>query len=136
MSNSVRRVDYFYVTVRDQPGQAYQMLEQMAGLGINMLAFAAMPLGPDNTQLTIFPDDSPKLQSFAKKSGLKLIGPHGAFVVHGEDELGSLVEVHKTLYKAQVNVYGYGVAQGTKCYGYIIYVRQEDYEKAAEALGL
>jgi hypothetical protein len=41
--HKIRRVDYFYVTVRDEPGQAYQMLEQMAGLGINLLAFAAAP---------------------------------------------------------------------------------------------
>jgi hypothetical protein len=108
----------------------------MAGLGINMLAFAAMPLGTDNAPLTIFPEDSLKLQSFAKKSGLTLIGPHGAFLVHGEDELDALVDVHKRLYEPHVNVYGHGVAQGAKCYGYVIYVRQEDYEKAAEALGL
>jgi hypothetical protein len=137
MSYKIRRVDYFYVTVKDRPGQAYQILEQIAGLGVNMLAFAATPTGPDDTQLTIFPEDSLKLQSVAKKSGLSLIGPHSAFLVQGEDELGGLVEFHKRLYQAGVNIYGsHGVTDGKGSYGYVVYVRAERYERAAEALGI
>ncbi len=39
----IRRVDYFYVSVKDEPGQAFKVLQQMADLGVNMLAFAAYP---------------------------------------------------------------------------------------------
>jgi hypothetical protein len=135
--HTIRRVDYFYVTVKDEPGQAYQMLDTMAGLGINLLAFVAFPTGPNTTQLTLFPEDSHQLQSVAKKSGMTLVGPHSAFLVRGTDELGALVEVHKKLYDADVNVYSsYGVSDGKCCYGYIIYVRPEKYDEAAEALGV
>jgi hypothetical protein len=42
----VRRVDYFSTTVKDQPGEAYQLLTTLADLGINLLAFTAVPIGP------------------------------------------------------------------------------------------
>jgi hypothetical protein len=135
--HKIRRVDYFYVAVKDEPGQSYQMLEQLAGLGINLMAFAAVPTGPDTTQFTLFPEDSLKLQSVAKKAGMTLVGPHSAFLVQGTDELGALVEVHRKLYDADINIFSsYGVADGKCCYGYIIYVRPEKYDEAAAALGV
>ena len=137
MEYKIRRVDYFYVAVKDEPGAAYQLLQQMAGLGVNLLAFAAVPTGPNTTQLTLFPEDTHSLESVAKKSGMTLIGPHGAFLVQGSDELGALVEVHKKLYDADVNIFSsYGVTDGKCCYGYVIYVRPEEYGKATGALGV
>jgi hypothetical protein len=113
------------------------MLEQMAGLGINLMAFAAVPTGPDTTQFTLFPEDSLKLQSVAKKSGMTLVGLHAAFLIQGTDELGALVEVHRKLYDADINIFSsYGVADGKCCYGYIIYVRPDKYDEAAAALGV
>jgi hypothetical protein len=137
MKHKIRRVDYFYVSVKDEPGQSLEVLTQMADQGVNMLAFAAIPTGLHTTQLTLFPEDSLQLQSVAKRSGMTLIGPQGAFLVQGSDEIGALVGVHEMLYRAQVNIYSSTcVTDGHCCYGYIIYVRPEDYEAAAKALGL
>ncbi len=137
MTNKIRRVDYFYVSVKDEPGQSLKVLTRMKDLGVNMLAFAAIPTGLDKTQLTLFPEDSLQLQSVAKRAGMNLIGPQGAFLVQGADELGALVGVHQALYQAKVNIYSSTcVTDGHGCYGYIIYVRPERYEEAAAALGL
>lgn len=134
-SNTIRRVDYFYATVKDQPGQAYQILNQLAGLGINLLAVTVIPIGPNSTQMTIFPDDTLHLKSEAKKAGFQLDGPHPAILVQGNDEVGALSEIHKTLYRAGVNVYASnGVSDGKGSFGYVIYVRPEAYDKATEAL--
>ena len=135
MSYTIRRVNYFYVTVKDQPGEAYQLLEELAGLGINLLAFASVPTGPDTTQMTIFPSDARDLVSLAEKSGMTLIGPYSAFLVQGKDELGALVDIHRQLAHAAINVYASnGVTNGKDSYGYIIYVCPEDYEIAARVL--
>lgn len=137
MAFKIRRVDYFYTTVRDQPGEAYKVLSLLASLGIKLLAITAVPFGPMNTQLTIFPEDTGKLRSEAQKAGLKLDGPQPAFLVQGDDKLGALVDVHMKLYEANVNVYASsGVADGKGSYGYIIYVRADDYERAAAALNV
>ncbi|MBK6795930.1 MAG: hypothetical protein IPG76_03790 [Acidobacteria bacterium] len=64
-------------------------------------------------------------------------GPYHALLVQGDDELGALSRVHVKLYDAKVNVYASsGVADGKGSFGYVIYVRPEDYQKAVEALGI
>ena len=137
MAFRIRPVDYFYATVKDQPGEAYKFLALLASLGINLLAITAVPFGPMNTQLTIFPEDAGKLRSEAQKAGLKLDGPQPAFLVQGDDKLGALAEVHMKLFEANVNVYASsGVSDGKGSYGYLIYVRPDDYEKAVAALQL
>jgi len=137
MAFRIRRVDYFYATIKDQPGEAYKVLSLLASLGINLLAITAVPFGPMNTQLTIFPEDSGQLRSEAQKSGLKLEGPQPALLIQGDDKLGALAEVHMKLFEANINVYASsGVADGRGSYGYIIYVRPDDYERAAGALNV
>jgi len=135
MAFEIRRVEYFYTTVKDQPGEAYKVLSLLAGLGINLLAVTAVPFGAMNTQLTIFPEDAGRLRIEAQKSGLKLEGPQPALLVQGDDKLGALAEVHMKLFEADVNIYASsGVSDGKGSYGYIIYVRPDDYAKAVAAL--
>jgi hypothetical protein len=137
MEHRIIRVEYYHTTVADQPGEAYKFLSQLAGLGINLLAFTAVPVGPSVTQITIFPDDPPQLKHEATKIGLILDGPHKAFLVQGDDELGSLAEIHRKIYEADVNVYSAsGVTDGQGSFGYIVYVRSQDFEAAATALGI
>ncbi len=137
MATTPRRVDYFYTTVKDQPGEAYKLLTILAEVGINFLAFTAVPMGPTHTQLMLFPDDALQLQSEAERAGLRLDGPHPALMVQGDDELGALAEVHMKLYEANVNVYASsGVSDGRGSFGYMIYVRPDEYEHAVRALGL
>lgn len=137
MAYTIRRAEYFSITVRDEPGEAYRFLSQLAGLGINLLAFTAIPVGPMHTQVTIFPEDASKMADTARRVGLVLDGPHPAFLVQGDDELGALAGIHAKLYEAQVNVYAStGVADGRGGYGYVLYVRPDQYERAVSALEL
>jgi hypothetical protein len=135
MAYTIRRVEYFHATVVDQPGEAYKVLSALAGLGVNLLAFTAVPVGPDRTQLTLFPEDAGSMKSEARKAGMALDGPHRALLVQGEDELGVLAAVHEKIYRANVNIYASSaIADGSGKYGHIIYVRPEDFERAAKAL--
>lgn len=137
MAYTIRPVEYFHATVVDQPGEAYRVLSTLADLGVNLLAFTAVPVGPDETQLTLFPSDPSKMTSEAAKAQMTLEGPHPALLLQGDDELGALTEAHERLYRAKVNVYASsGVADGMGKYGYVIYVRAEDCERAAKALGV
>ena len=137
MAFHVRCIDYFSTTVRDEPGEAYKLLASLANLGVNLLAFTAVPTGTLHTQLTIFPEDSAKLANEAKKGHLVLDGPHPALLAQGDDDLGALAELHMKLFRASVNVYAAtGVADGRGSFGYVIYVRPEQYNIAVAALGL
>lgn len=135
MAYEIRRVEYFYTTVPDAPGQAYELLSRLESLGIDLVAFTAVPIGPQHTQLTLFPEDQQKLAAEAKRAGLALDGPHPALLVQGDDELGALAKIHERLYAAKVNVYASsGVTDGRGSFGYVVYVRPEDFERAASAL--
>lgn len=137
MADAIRRVEYFHATVVDQPGEAYRILSALESLGVDLLAFTAVPVGPDRTQLTLFPADPSKMTSEAEKAQMQLDGPHSALLLQGDDELGALLTVHEKLYRAEVNVYAStGVSDGSGKYGYVIYVREGDCERAAKALGI
>jgi hypothetical protein len=137
MAFTIRRVEYFYTTVRDEPGEAYSLLTQLARLGLNLLAFTAVPVGPMRTQLALFPEDPRQMEDTARKAGFDLDGPHLALLVQGDDELGALAQVHEKLYGAGVNVYAStGVADGKGAYGYVVYVRPEEYARATSALDI
>ena len=64
-------------------------------------------------------------------------GPHPAFLVQGDDELGALAQIHQALFEANVNVFASsGVTDGRGSFGYVVYVRPDDLRRAEEALGL
>jgi hypothetical protein len=136
MNVTVRGVDYFYVMVKDTPGEAYGLLSALAALEVNLLAFNAIPMGSEHTQLVLFPESSERLTSAAKQAGLLLTGPEHAFLVQSDDRLGALADIHLRLFDAQINVYASsGVTDGRGGYGYIMYVRPEDFHKAVLVLG-
>ena len=104
MAFRVRRVEYFYATVRDQAGEAFKVLSALAGRGVNLVAFTAVPVGPTSSQLAIFPDDPALLRTEATHARLALDGGHFALLVQGDDELG-VARIHKRLYDANISVY-------------------------------
>jgi len=135
MGYTIRAVDYFSTTVQDQPGEAYKLLSQLAELGIDLLAFTAVPIGPSRAHLTLFADDDERLLEAARRANLALDGPTPALLVQGDDSLGALAHVHEKLARAEVNVYASSaVTDGHGSYGYVIYVRPDEFERAMWAL--
>ncbi len=137
MSYKIRRLNYYYAITQDKPGEAHKILSILADVGINQLAFNVMQMGPERSQITLFPDDASLLENVAKKAGLNLDGPYQAILVQGSDELGALIEVHEKLHDANINIASStAIADGNGSYGYLIYVRPNEYEKAAEVLAI
>ena len=137
MAVRVRSVEYFYAIVEDRPGEAYRFLRDIASHEINLLAFKAIPLGMEKTEVVVFPEDVALLARAAERLGISLRGPHRAFLIQGDDSLGALVDLHRKLNDANVNVMSSsGVTDGKGGYGYIVYVRNEDFDRAGAALGI
>jgi hypothetical protein len=137
MASRIRRVEYFHATVKDRPGEAYGLLSQLAGSGVNLLAFSAVPAGVEHTQLMLFPESVEALLRAAASEGLILSGPQHAILIQGDDELGALADLHRRLSTSSINVYAStGVADGQGGFGYIVFLRSEDIEHAASVLGI
>jgi len=137
MAFTVRPVDYYYVNVRDELGAAYSVLSALAARGVNLLAFTAVPSGPSMAQFALFPEDANKLVAEASGAQIPLEGPHHALLVQGDDELGAFASVHERLFEAGVDIYASsGVTDARNAFGYVVYVREDQFERAVDALGL
>jgi hypothetical protein len=132
---TIQRVEYYYANVRDELGAAYRFLSQLAELGVDLLAFTAVPSGPALAQFTLVPTDARKLTAQATVAGLPLDGPYHAFLIQGDDELGALANVHDQLVRAGIDIFASsGVSDGQGAFGYLVYVREDQFEQAATAL--
>jgi len=136
MSLSVRNVEYFYVRIHGSPEKAYELLAQLASKEVNLLAFSAVPFGPNHVEVAIFPDQSKTFIQLAEKLGHGLTGPQHALLVQTDDHLGALAEMQRMLLDAGVSIYASsGVTDGSGRFGYVIYLKEEDHLRAANALG-
>lgn len=137
MVETVRRIAYFYATVEDKPGEARRLLEFCSAHEVTLVNFTAFPIGGGKAQMDFFPENVGKLQQAAEEAGIPLVGPKMAFLIQGQDRLGVLFEYHFRLANAGVNVYAAnGTTDGRGGFGYVLWVKPEDYEKAARALGV
>ena len=133
MSISVRAVEYFYTRLEDDPAKSYGVLAELASEDVNLLAFSAVPFGPNHVELTIFPEHIANFEALAGKLGWSLTGPQHAILIQGDDRLGELAEIHKKLRVAGVRVYAStGVTDGRGRYGYVIYTKESDHLLAAK----
>jgi len=135
MALDIKKIEYYNITVEGQVGEGSKLLSVFADVGVNLLAFKAVALESMRTQFTLFPDDGLKMTDGAKKAGLNLDGPHSALLIQGDDESGALADIYEKLSQADINVYeSSGLANIKGSYGVILYVKQEDCEKAMAAL--
>jgi predicted amino acid-binding ACT domain protein len=137
MATKTQKVEYYYCNVKDQPGESYKLLVMLAEVGVNLLAFTAVPSGLLNTQFTLFPEDPQKLKVESQKAGLAIHGPIPALLVQGDDQIGVLTDIHKKLFDNGINVVASNaVTDGKGGFGYVIYLRTEEFEKAADILNI
>lgn len=135
MEITIKKIDYYYTTVEDKHSKGYWLLEHFRQKGVKLKAFTAFPLGAGRSQLDFVPYDAAILEKAAAEVGTPLIGPKKAFLVQGEDEMAVLIEMHFKLSSAGINVHASnGVSDGAGRFGFILWVKPEDYEAAVEAL--
>lgn len=135
MTDQVRRVEYYYVTVPDRPGEGARVLSALKEGGVNLLAYLAFPTEGGNAQLDLVPEDAAALRSVADRSGWQLTGPKRAFLVQGDDRVGAVADYARKLGDAGINITAAAAAAaGGGRYGMILWVKPQDYDEAARAL--
>ena len=136
MPDSTRRVEYFYVTVSDRPGEGVRLLTALKESGVNLLAFSGFPAAR-RSQLDFVPENPAQFKEVVKKAGFKLVGPKRGFLIQGEDRTGALVEPLDKLSKAKINVTAMdAVCAGAGRYGAILWVPPAAFKRAAKLLGV
>src|SRR5205085_12506207 len=135
MSQSVRKIDYFYATVPNTAGQGSSILSSLAAEGVNLLAFSGFPSGR-RAQLDLVPEDSAALKRAAKKLGIELSPRKTGFLVQGEDRVGAMTDLLDALAKAKISVTAAdAVSSGEGRFAAIFWVKPETVAKAAKVIG-
>jgi hypothetical protein len=136
MADTVRSVEYYYVTVSDTPGEGQRVLSALKDSGVNLMAFLGFPAGGGRSQLDLVPEDPGSLKNAAASAGVALSDAKRAFLIQGDDRVGAVADATAKLAEAGINLTAVAATgAGSGRYGMILWVGPDDYEKAAEALG-
>ena len=135
MSDRVRQVDYFYVTVPNTAGQGAKVLAGLAKHGVNLLAFSGFPSGKGKGQLDLVPESAQSLKQAAKKLKLKLSKRKSGFLLQGSDRVGAMTKTLEILATNKINVIAMDAVAGGGRFGAIFWVRPKKVAKAAKLLG-
>ena len=135
MALDILQIEYYNITVDGQIAKAAELLSIVAGAGVDFHAFKAIPVVSDRTQFTLFAKDTSTMTEGAKKSGLELEGPYSAILIKGDEKAGALAEIYKKLSQAGIQVNeACGIADINAGYGVLLYLKQEDCDKAMRVL--
>ena len=135
MADTVRLVEYFYITAPNKPGEGARALKTLKEAGVNLLAFSGFPQGR-RAQLDFIPADPAAFKQAAKRSKWKVVGPKRGFLVQGEDRVGAVADLLERLGPAKINVTAIdAVCVSDGRYGAIFWVAAKDVKKAAALLG-
>ena len=136
MADTIRRIDYYYTTVSDKPGEAARILNALHGAGINFLAFSGFPSGARRAQLDFIPESGGEFAKAAKKAGVKLSARKTGFLIQGDDRPGTLAEIASKLGAAGINITAVdAICSGEGKYGALLWVKAPDVRRAAKVLG-
>lgn len=136
MSDAVRPVEYYYVTVPDTPGEGQRILSALTDSGVDLLAYLGFPVGGDQSQIDLVPEDPESLREAAARAGITLSEAKRAFLIQGDDRVGAVADTTAKLAEGNINVTAAAATgAGSGRYGMILWVAPADYERAAGALG-
>jgi hypothetical protein len=136
MADTVLGVEYYYVTVPDEPGEGQRILSALKDGGVTLLAFLGFPQDDGRSQLDLVPDDPQSLRAAAERAGVTLSEAKRAFLIQGDDRVGAVADTTAKLADANINLTAAAAtAAGSGRYGMIIWVAPTDYDRAADALG-
>jgi hypothetical protein len=135
MADTIRLVEYFYITTPDKAGEGARALATLKDAGVNLVAFSGFPQGR-RAQLDFIPADPAAFKQAAKKAKWKVVGPKRGFLVQGDDRVGAVADLLDRLGSAKINVTAIdAVCVGDGRYAAIFWVEPKNVKKAATLLG-
>jgi prephenate dehydratase len=134
MADTVRKVDYFSLSVSNTPGQTFKVLATLVSAGINLLACSGFPRGR-RAQIDVVPDDTRKFNVAARKGKLRFNPKKTGFLIQGDDRPGALADHLKRLAEKGINVTAVdGLSAGKGRWGAILWVKPKDIARAGRLL--
>jgi len=135
MADIVRKVAYFALDVPNKPGEGARILGALAGAGVNLFAFSGFPNGR-KSQLDIIPEDVNVFKKAARLAKIVTRPQKFGFLIQGSDRKGAVAGILQKLSDKDINVTAIdAVSAGKGRYAAILWVKPQDVNRAAKALG-
>ena len=137
MADTIRKIDYFALSVPDQPGEAQRVLSALAAAGADLRAFCGFPLGAGKAQLDFVPADAAAFAAAVARLKLKVRKPKPAFLIEGDDRVGAVASVLEKLASQKIPIVAaQAISAAAGRWGMIVWVKPSRVDKAARALGV
>lgn len=134
MTDEIHRIHYYYAVVPDKPGAGAKILNVFKQAGVSLRAVVGFPQGRQ-AQIDLVPTDHAAFKAAARAAKIKLVGPKGAFLIHGEDRVGAVADIAARLGAANISMTAvHAIAAGDHRYGAILWVKPKDLRRAAKIL--
>jgi len=135
MPDTIRKAEYYYVTIPDKPGEGERLFGALRDAGVNLLAVHAFP-SARRSQIDLVPSDAATFLAAAKVAKLKVSKPKTVFLIEGDDRVGAMAQILARLGARGINVTATSATRtGMGRYGALLWVKPRDVKKAAEILG-
>ncbi len=135
MADSVKKINYCYVTVPSRAGQGKKILDELKGAGVNLLAFSGFPTKGGKAQLDLVPQNMTALRQLARKNGWRLSKVKKGFLIQGTDRLGAALSHMAKLAAKKISITAAdAVTAGAGRFGMLLWVKPKDYNRAARVL--
>ncbi len=135
MAYTVRKVEYYKVSVSNRAGEGAKLLAPLAAGGVNLLAFTGFPQGR-KAQVDFVPEKPVAFKRVAMKAKIRLGPRKFALLVQGDDRPGAVAEIAAKLAAAKINITAMdAVSAGGGRFGAILWVKPPSLAKAAKVLG-
>jgi hypothetical protein len=103
MPDEVKRIDYYYTSVPDKPGEGARILAALRDGGVNLIGISAFPYAR-RSQIDLIPEDGAAFVEAAKAAGLKLSKKKSGFLITGRRPAGCHGRGGEELADAKINV--------------------------------
>lgn len=134
MAVTIRKADYFSMSVPNRAGSGAKVLAALKAAGVNLLAFSGFP-ERGGAQVDFVPENTQKFLAAAKVAKLKLSARKTVFLTQGDDRIGVVAGVLGKLAAARISVVSMqAVCSGKGRFGAMFWVNKMDIVRVSRLL--
>lgn len=135
MPDVVKKVTYCHTIVANRAAVGAKVLAELKRMGVNLTAFSGFPAPGGKAQLDFVTEDIAAVRRVFKRKGWTLSRPKKGFLIYGVDGVGAAFRHIKKLGAEKISITAAdAVCAGQGRFGMILWVRSDDYARAARIL--
>ena len=135
MPDVVKKVSYCNTVVSNRAAEGAKVLAELKKVGVSLTAFSGFPTKGGKAQLDFVTEDIAHVRRVFKEKGWHLSKPKKGFLIHGVDGVGAAFRHIKKLAEEKISITAAdAVYAGEGRFGMILWVKPEDYARAAKVL--